>query len=74
MKFFGFKQYLNKIKLFSFVLIHSAPVISTIFNLNREDQTGMEQNMNGTEKIKPELMGIRTIWQGHDFQSHPCLF
>jgi hypothetical protein len=27
----------------------------------------MEQNMNGTEKIKPELIDIRTVWHGHDF-------
>jgi hypothetical protein len=33
----------------------------------------MEQNIKGTEKIKPELIDIRTVWQGHDFSISPML-
>jgi hypothetical protein len=47
---FWFKQYLNETNLFSFVQIHSAPVISPIFTLNGENQTRTEQYKNGTEK------------------------
>ncbi len=40
--------------MFCFVQSHSASVISPIFTMNRENPTGMEQYMNGMEKIKPE--------------------
>jgi hypothetical protein len=60
MRFFGFKRYLNEIfwfkwylyetKSFILVYISSAPVISPIFTLNGENQTGTERYMNGTGK------------------------
>jgi len=59
MRIFGVKLFLNKIflleqypyqmKLLSFVSSRSVPVISSIFNLNREVQTGGVQDLNGAD-------------------------
>jgi hypothetical protein len=43
------KQYSDKIKLFSFVSSHSAPAISSIFNLKLEIQTGTVRDLNRAE-------------------------
>jgi hypothetical protein len=55
-----FKQYLNRIKLLVFILSNPALVISHIFTLSREILTGMVQDMNRMEKIKPELNDTQT--------------
>jgi hypothetical protein len=65
-KIFWFKRYLSEIKLLSFGN-------TAHFPLNEDNQTEMEQYVNGMEKIKPELNDTWTEWQEPKFQSHPCL-
>jgi len=58
-------------KSFSFIYICSAQVISPIFTLSSENQTGMEQYMNRVGKIKPELNDIWTVQQRAWFSNLP---
>jgi len=47
---FLLKQYSNEIMSFSFIQSHSTPIILSIFNLNRENQTDTVQDLNATKK------------------------
>jgi hypothetical protein len=53
------KSYSNEIKSLSFVYSHSAPVISSSFNLKGEIQTGLVRDLNGAKKKKSPLCSLQ---------------
>ncbi len=72
-KIFLLQQYSNKIKLLSFIKSFSAPVISYIFNLNGENQTGTIRDQKS--RVKKNFSSPLNWAERREgkFQSHPSL-
>ncbi len=68
-----FKHRLNEIKLLIFVKSHSASVISSIFNLNGENQTSTVRDVNVTVKKNFSALLNWADQREQKFQCCPCL-